>query len=115
MAATLFFIRDVPRNIHCNTRNCIIQCHITVVPEELNKLKSNGLQSIAMTTNGVTLAKKLPKLQNAGLDQLNISLDTLVPPKFELISRRKGWERVIQGMDLALEMGYDPVKVSFVY
>ena len=41
-----------------------------------------------MTTNGLTLARRLPELKAAGLDALNISLDTLVPDKFQFISRR---------------------------
>ena len=64
-----------------------------------------------MTTNGLVLARRLPALRAAGLDQLNISLDTLVPVKFEFISRRKGWERVMEAIDLALELGYSPLKV----
>ena len=77
----------------------------------LNDLRKDGLQTIAMTTNGVTLARRLPVLKDAGLDLLNISLDTLIPAKFEFITRRKGWERVIDSIDKALELGYDPVKV----
>ena len=65
-----------------------------------------------MTTNAVTLKRKLPALKAAGLDQINISLDTLIQPKFEFITRRKGWNKVMEGMDSALEMGYDPVKVN---
>ena len=49
-----------------------------------------GLETLAMTTNGITLARKLPLLRDAGLNLLNISLDTLVPQKFEFITRRKG-------------------------
>lgn len=49
-----------------------------------------GIESVAMTTNGVTLSRKLVKLKEAGLTSLNISLDTLVPEKFEFIARRKG-------------------------
>ena len=64
-----------------------------------------------MTTNGVTLKKKLPALKTAGLDQINISLDTLIQPKFEFITRRKGWNRVMDSIDTALEMNYNPVKV----
>ena len=55
---------------------------------ELGKIK--GLETLAMTTNGITLARKLPALKEAGLNLLNISLDTLVPQKFEFITRRKG-------------------------
>ena len=43
-----------------------------------------------MTTNGLTLSKKLDGLHEAGLSHLNISLDTLVAAKFEFITRRKG-------------------------
>ena len=43
-----------------------------------------------MTTNGTVLAKRLDSLKEAGLTHLNISLDTLVPAKFEFITRRKG-------------------------
>ena len=75
-------------------------------------MREYGLQKIAMTTNGIVLEKKLEELQSAGLDQVNISLDTLVPAKFEFFSRRKGWDRVMKGIDKALELGFSPVKVS---
>lgn len=68
-------------------------------------------EGVSITTNGLMLTKQLVGLQRAGLDGLNISLDTLKPKKFEMITRRKGWERVMAGIDLALQLGYDPVKV----
>jgi cyclic pyranopterin phosphate synthase len=43
-----------------------------------------------MTTNGITLGRKLPALKKSGVNLLNVSLDTLVPQKFEFITRRKG-------------------------
>ena len=64
-----------------------------------------------MTTNGITLVKYLPGLRDAGLDSINISLDTLVAAKFEFITRRRGWDRVMQAIDAALEIGYRPLKV----
>ena len=72
----------------------------------------NGLETVAMTTNGLLLTRKLPALKEAGLDLLNVSLDTLISAKFEFITRRKGFEKVIQGIDLALDLGYKPLKVS---
>ncbi|NXF06842.1 MOCS1 protein, partial [Smithornis capensis] len=53
-----------------------------------NKLE--GLKTIAVTTNGINLTRLLPRLKEAGLNAINISLDTLVPAKFEFIVRRKG-------------------------
>ncbi|EDV20219.1 uncharacterized protein TRIADDRAFT_61388 [Trichoplax adhaerens] len=73
-----------------------------------------GIDVIAMTTNGVTLARHLPKLKEAGLSLINVSLDTLVPAKFEFITRRRGWDRVMKGIDAALQLGYNPVKINCV-
>jgi cyclic pyranopterin phosphate synthase len=64
-----------------------------------------------MTTNGIVLARKLPKLKECGLTSLNISLDTLVPAKFELMTRRKGHEKVMDSINAAVDLGYNPVKV----
>lgn len=77
---------------------------------QLSSLK--GLKKLAMTTNGITLARKLPKLKDCGLNSLNISLDTLVPAKFEFMTRRKGHERVMESINAAIDLGYNPVKVS---
>lgn len=81
--------------------------------EEICSQLSNlsGLKALAMTTNGITLANKLPRLKQCGLNLLNISLDTLVPGKFEFMTRRKGHERVMKTIDAAIELGYNPVKV----
>lgn len=68
-------------------------------------------QALAMTSNGLTLAKKLPELQQAGLTHLNLSLDTLQPARFEAMTRRRGHARVMQTLHEALRLGYDPVKV----
>lgn len=69
---------------------------------------------IAMTTNGLMLTRQLVALQKAGLDIINVSLDTLIPERYERITRRKGWQRVMLGVDLALQLGYDPVKLNCV-
>ncbi|XP_016468707.2 GTP 3',8-cyclase, mitochondrial isoform X1 [Nicotiana tabacum] len=79
---------------------------------QLSSLK--GLKTLAMTTNGITLGKKLPKLKDSGLNLVNISLDTLVPAKFEFMTRRKGHQRVMESIDAAVELGYNPVKVNCV-
>ncbi|NWU78701.1 MOCS1 protein, partial [Onychorhynchus coronatus] len=52
--------------------------------------KLQGLKTIAVTTNGINLTRLLPRLKEAGLNAINISLDTLIPAKFEFIVRRKG-------------------------
>ncbi|XP_064394576.1 molybdenum cofactor biosynthesis protein 1-like isoform X2 [Halichondria panicea] len=73
-----------------------------------------GLDWIGMTTNGLTLSHKVRQLKEAGLGGLNVSLDTLVPQKFEFISRRRGWEKVMRGIDDALKLGFSSLKVNCV-
>lgn len=73
-----------------------------------------GVQDVALTTNGLTLAKKLPALRSAGLSLLNISLDTLRPDRFEAMTRRRGHSRVLDSIHAAVDLGYDPVKVNVV-
>ena len=61
---------------------------VLLFTEELGRIE--GLKTIGMTTNGIALSRRLPRLKAGGLNLLNISLDTLVPQKFEFVSRRKG-------------------------
>lgn len=76
---------------------------------QLSRLK--GMKTLAMTTNGITLARKLPKLKESGLTSVNISLDTLIPAKFEFMTRRKGHYKVMESIKTAVDLGYNPVKV----
>jgi len=73
-----------------------------------------GLRTLAMTSNGIALARALPALRDAGLSALNISLDTLRPHRFEALARRPGHAKVLRAIDTALALGYDPLKVNVV-
>lgn len=73
----------------------------------------DGLEQVGITTNGLVLTRQLVPLQRAGLDAVNISLDTMRPERFEKFTRRRGWERVVAGIDLAIQLGYRP-KVNCV-
>jgi len=68
------------------------------------ELRPLGLRKICMTTNGLALHRKLPQLINNGLTHLNVSLDTLDPFKFEIITRRRGHESVVSTIDTALSL-----------
>lgn len=82
--------------------------------QQLGQLKQQGLQSIAMTSNGIALKRKLPALVEGGLDTLNISLDTMDPDLFQIMTRRKGFERVIDAIDCAVKLGVPHVKINTV-
>jgi len=72
------------------------------------------LKTLAMTSNGLVLHRKLSELQKLGLNLVNISLDTLVPAKFEDATRRKGFDHVLRSIRTALDLGFDPVKINCV-
>jgi molybdenum cofactor biosynthesis enzyme MoaA len=76
---------------------------------EISQIK--GINKIGLTTNGINLAKRIKDLKVAGLNQLNISLDTLEPKKFEFITKRNGWSKVMNGIEASLDEGFSPVKV----
>ena len=59
----------------------------------------------AITTNGLTLGRKLPALVEAGLTHVNLSLDTLLDFKYEIVTRRRGHARVLRALDAAVEAG----------
>ncbi|KAK7063987.1 Elp3 domain-containing protein [Favolaschia claudopus] len=68
----------------------------------LNKLRPYGLKSIAMTSNGIALHRRLPEFVANGLTHLNLSLDTLDEFRFELMTRRRGLPAVLRSLDVAL-------------
>ena len=69
---------------------------------------------LAMTTNGVTLPLLADELRSAGLQRINISLDSLRADRFEELTRRNELPRVLEGIEAALQAGFDPVKVNVV-
>ena len=72
-----------------------------------------GIRKVTMTTNGILLARQLPALQKAGLDSVNISLDTLRPEVFAQITARDEFSHVMEGIRAALASGL-PVKLNCV-
>jgi GTP 3',8-cyclase len=69
---------------------------------------------ISMTTNGIGLAARAGALVDAGLDRVNVSLDTLQPERFAAITRRDRLADVLAGLAAAQEAGLVPVKVNAV-
>src|SRR6185312_10092342 len=69
---------------------------------------------LAMTTNGSSFALLAADLHRAGLHRVNISCDSLRPERFRALTGRGQLDRVLDGIDAALEAGFDPVKVNVV-
>src|SRR6202008_406604 len=69
---------------------------------------------ITLTTNGIGLGKRGVKLKRAGLDRINVSLDTVDAERFARIPRRDRLHDVLAGLEAAKAAGLDPVKVNAV-
>ncbi len=83
------------------------------LPLLVEKLAALGVD-LALTTNGATLRLLADDLRAAGLRRINISLDTFRRDRFIELTRRDEIDRVLDGIDAALEAGFDPVKLNAV-
>src|SRR5271166_1943664 len=73
-----------------------------------------GIQDLALTTNGVLLARHAEALHAAGLLRLNVHLDTLDRERFLRITRRDDLPKVLEGLDVAQRLGFGPIKINAV-
>ena len=73
-----------------------------------------GLKTLAMTTNGISLASRAQGLRDAGLNALTISLDTLKRARFLEITKRDQFQAVTDGIEAALKAGFTPLKINVV-
>jgi cyclic pyranopterin phosphate synthase len=86
------------------------------LPRLLEKLAAiPGLRDLALTTNGLLLAKQARELRDAGLARITVSLDSLEPEVFRRMSGRgPGPERVLEGIEAAERVGLRPIKINCV-
>jgi GTP 3',8-cyclase len=73
-----------------------------------------GLRNLSLTTNGALLAEQAAPLKAAGLDRINVSLDTLQPERFRKITQRGELQPVLDGLAAAKAVGMGPIKVNAV-
>ena len=76
--------------------------------------KIDGLNDIGMTTNGILLEKHAADLKRAGLDRLNISLDTLDREQFRKLTRRDELDRALAGIAAARDAGFENTRINAV-
>lgn len=73
-----------------------------------------GIEEVAMTTNGILLPRFADDLKAAGLSRVNISLDTLDPKTYHDLTRRGNLSDALAGVKAAIDVGFDPVKINAV-
>ncbi len=74
----------------------------------------DGLEDLSMTTNGILLSKYASDLKKAGLNRINISLDTVNSEQFCQITRNGELSQVLEGIDAARDAGLEPIKINCV-
>ncbi len=82
--------------------------------EIVTAVAAAGMEEVSMTTNGTLLAKIAAELADAGLNRVNISLDTLDDATYKRITERKLLREVFEGIDASLAAGLTPVKLNMV-
>ena len=119
----LLTFEEIERFVRVVARRGVSRVRLTggepLVRAELPKLVAAlagvpGIADLALTTNGILLTDQAPALKAAGLRRLNISLDTLREETFRQITRRAGLERVLDGIRLALQLGFDKIRLNAV-
>lgn len=73
-----------------------------------------GIKKVTLTTNGICLAEHMKALAEAGVDGINLSLDTLNPDIFKEITRRDDFQKVLKGIEEALKYPTIPLKINCV-
>lgn len=85
------------------------------VPGLVRQLKElDGIEEVTLTTNGILLSEQMEALAEAGIDGINVSLDTRNPRVFETITRRNLFEEARRGLEKALEYPEIPLKINCV-
>ena len=74
----------------------------------------NGIEEVCMTTNGILLPQLAPQLHRAGVQRLNISLDTLCEEKYARITRIGKLQQALSGIEAALTEGFSKIKINTV-
>jgi len=76
--------------------------------------ETSGIKKVAITTNGYKLPQHLPNWLDAGIDALNISIDSLDPRQFQSITGHNKLDTILKGIDMALANGGPQIKVNTV-
>ncbi len=90
----------------------LVRKNLPYLVKEINGI--SGIEDLALTTNGIFLPKYARELKKAGLNRVNISLDTLDPGLFRKITRGGNIEQALKGIEAAIHHGLEPVKINTV-
>ena len=103
MLSSLFVSQGVTK-IRLTGGEPTVRSDILPLMRQIGALSSQGLRELCLTTNGLALHRKLESMVEAGLTGVNLSLDTLDPWQFQIMTRRKGFDAVMRSIEKILEL-----------
>ncbi|MGH9456346.1 MAG: GTP 3',8-cyclase MoaA [Thermoanaerobaculia bacterium] len=109
---TRIFARFGIRKLRVTGGEPLLRPQVTSLIERVAAI--DGIDDLALTTNGKLLPAFAPALRAAGVKRLNVSLDSLRPEKFHLMTRRDALADVLQGIAAATAAGFHPIKINAV-
>ncbi|KAL8654541.1 MAG: hypothetical protein Q9226_003395 [Calogaya cf. arnoldii] len=98
------FVHEGVNKIRLTGGEPTVRKDILRLMQEIGKLRTKGLKELCLTTNGISLHRKLDAMVEAGLTGVNLSLDTLDPNQFQIMTRRKGFDAVMKSLNRILEL-----------
>lgn len=90
----------------------LVKCNILSICQRAAAVE--GIEEVCITTNGTLLPKLAKPLKEAGVKRINLSLDTLNPHKYAYITRRGTLDEAMAGLQAALDVGFEKVKINAV-
>ncbi|KAL1837915.1 hypothetical protein VTJ49DRAFT_3261 [Mycothermus thermophilus] len=112
MLSSLFVSQGVTK-IRLTGGEPTVRPDIVPLMRQIGALRSDGLRELCLTTNGLALHRKLESMVEAGLTGINLSLDTLDPWQFQLMTRRAGFAAVQKTMDRIFELNRAGAGIKF--
>jgi cyclic pyranopterin phosphate synthase len=121
--AGLLSVEEIERIVRVGVNLGLRKIRLTggepLVRKDLNILitrlmRIEGIESIALTTNGVLLADRAQELYDAGLRRINVHLDSMDREMYRVITRRDAFDAVMNGLRAASDLGYGPIKINAV-
>ncbi|KAL8906671.1 MAG: hypothetical protein Q9171_006174 [Xanthocarpia ochracea] len=98
------FVKEGVNKIRLTGGEPTVRKDILPLMYEIGNLRPKGLKELCLTTNGISLHRKLDAMVEAGLTGVNLSLDTLDPNQFQIMTRRNGFDAVMRSLNRILEM-----------
>ncbi|KAK4044620.1 hypothetical protein C8A01DRAFT_42529 [Parachaetomium inaequale] len=112
MLSSLFVSQGVTK-IRLTGGEPTVRRDIVPLMQQIGALRTHGLRELCLTTNGLSLHRKLEPMVEAGLTGVNLSLDTLDPWQFQLMTRRAGFSAVQKTIDRIFELNRAGAGIKF--